>query len=144
MKAVISRNELQTKKIAYDFAGKIEPGTVVCMFGDLGSGKTTFVQGFAKFFQIEKIVSPTFVLMRRYKINIFGYNYFYHFDLYRLNNIEEINLLGISELMQEKDNLIVIEWAEKLNGNLPKKRLDVNFTFLSENQRKITFCPYLK
>jgi len=100
----------------------------------LGSGKTTFVQGLAKGLGIEKkIISPTFILMRTY-------GNLYHVDLYRLegNVAEEAKNLGLTDIWGKKDNIVVIEWAEKIKEIIPKKAKWIKFENIGEDERKIT------
>lgn len=123
MKQYISYSENETKKIASKLARKIK-ANVIALSGELGAGKTIFVQGFAKGLGIkEKIISPTFVLVRQHKIpNTKGT--LYHIDLYRLENNIDIKQLGINEIISNPDNLVLIEWAEKL-AELPKGALKI-------------------
>ena len=131
---------------------------VVALYGNLGSGKTTFVQGLARGFGIKKrIISPTFIIVRQYKVSPlrspFGHlgggegirpstharcNTFYHVDLYRIENQREIEGMGLREIINDGKNTIVIEWAEKMQNLLPKKRWDVEFKDLGGSKRKIT------
>ena len=113
---------------------------LVCLYGSLGSGKTTFVQGLAKKLEIKEIVnSPTFLILKKY-ISSKNNNYtLYHFDCYRISNYQEILDLGWEEIINEGNNIIVIEWPEKIKEILPKKRLDLKFKFVDENTRKISF-----
>lgn len=124
------------QKVAADLIKK-NP-TVIALTGDLGSGKTTFVQGFAKGLGIrKKVISPTFILMRIYKAK--KKNVLYHLDLYRLeNNFEkEIENLGIKDIWKEEKNILVIEWAEKIKDLLPEGTIWIYFKYLSDDQRKI-------
>ncbi|OGH15091.1 MAG: tRNA (adenosine(37)-N6)-threonylcarbamoyltransferase complex ATPase subunit type 1 TsaE [Candidatus Levybacteria bacterium RIFCSPHIGHO2_01_FULL_37_33] len=112
---------------------------VVALYGNLGSGKTTFVQGLARGFGIRKrIISPTFVFVRQYKVSPPRCNTFYHVDLYRIENQREIEGMGLREIINDGKNTIVIEWAEKMQNLLPKKRWDVEFKDLGGSKRKIT------
>ena len=105
------------------------------MFGDLGSGKTTFVQGAAAGLGIRGFVtSPSFVIINEYKTQ--SGILFFHIDLYRTENILQIEDLGISELFS-RDAVVMIEWAEKARTLLPKKCKKIYFEFISENERGI-------
>jgi len=137
MKTIISKSATETKKIAQDLAKKLavkkseSAAVVIGLFGDLGSGKTTFTQGFAAGLGIKgKVVSPTFILMRRH-------GNFYHFDCYRIKNYKEILILGWQEIVGNPENIILIEWAEKIKKILPKKIIKINFEHVSANKRKI-------
>jgi len=134
---IITNSYEETQKLGADFARKINLVSVLALHGDLGSGKTTFIQGLAKGLGIErKIISPTFIIMRTYQITP---KTFYHVDLYRIKDEKDIRDLGLIDLMQEPQNLFAIEWPEKIKSLLPQKRLDIFFEYLDENKRKITY-----
>ena len=112
--------------------------------GDLGGGKTTFLQGFAKGLGIkEKILSPTFVLMKRFKIKNLPaqagkhFKNFYHIDCYRINNAKNIDELGFGDIILNPKNIMVIEWAEKIKKILPKSTIIIKFNFIDKNKREI-------
>lgn len=112
--------------------------TILCLYGDLGSGKTTFTQGFAKGLGVTaRLLSPTFIIVRRYQ---FGQpmNYLYHLDLYRMNTIHEIQNLGFSEIIRETGSFVLIEWAERLGTLLPERRIDVSFAVSQDDAHSIT------
>lgn len=133
---VVTKSSEETKQLARKLVKKITTGTTLCLYGDLGSGKTTFTQGLAEYFGIKRIISPTFVLMRNYQLT--KIKMLYHIDLYRLDSIEEIKNLGIEEIMQNKNNIVVIEWADKMKELLPKNRIDIYFKYVSDNEREIS------
>ena len=112
----------------------LSKGDIVCLFGDLGSGKTVFTKGIAGGLSIRKdaVNSPTFVLMNEYK----GKLPLYHFDLYRLDNPQEIAGIGYEDFLYG-EGVAVIEWAEKLQTLLPKEFLRVQFFTVNENERRI-------
>ena len=106
-----------------DLAKQSEAG-IIALYGDLGAGKTSFTQGFAMGLGIKKrIISPTFIVVREYRIRNqeLGIRNFCHVDLYRINDKSDSESLGLLEMIEDKNNIIVIEWAEKLGGILPKK-----------------------
>ncbi len=108
---------------------------VVTLSGELGSGKTTFVKGFAKGLGVkQRIVSPTFVLIRPLALK--DSLTLYHIDLYRL--LGEANQLGLDEILQDDNNIVVIEWPEKLENVLPKGKVEIKFDDFGENERRIT------
>lgn len=105
---------------------------VLGLEGDLGGGKTTFLQGFAKGLGIkEKILSPTFIIMRRF-------NNFYHFDCYRIQKAKDILDLGFKEIINNPQNIVAIEWADRIKKILPKNVLFLKFGFVGKTSRKIT------
>ncbi|MEK7104136.1 MAG: tRNA (adenosine(37)-N6)-threonylcarbamoyltransferase complex ATPase subunit type 1 TsaE [Patescibacteria group bacterium] len=111
---------------------------VLALSGDLGSGKTTFTQGIAKALGVRgRVASPTFIIMRNYKLLTINYKRLYHFDCYRLNKPEEILSLGWQEIISNPKNIVVIEWPEKIKKFLPKQIIYLKFKFLNENQREI-------
>lgn len=131
---VITKNAKETADLGKKIGSDLKGGEILALVGDLGAGKTTFIQGLAKGLNInQKIISPTFILMRKY-------NNFYHLDLYRLedNLEEEIRNLGLTDIWEDKKNIIVIEWAEKIKDFLPSRTRWVNFESIGDNERKIT------
>ncbi|MBM3283967.1 tRNA (adenosine(37)-N6)-threonylcarbamoyltransferase complex ATPase subunit type 1 TsaE [Candidatus Gottesmanbacteria bacterium] len=135
----ISESYNQTRHLGRQLAAGCRGGEVLCLYGDLGSGKTTFIQGLINFFLPGKrILSPTFIIVRHYYAIHPSIKNIYHVDLYRTSKIEEIIDTGISEFIQKPDNIIVaVEWADKLAHLLPAGRIDVNFSILSANKREI-------
>ena len=120
-----------TQRLAKKIAKDVKKGGIICLYGDLGSGKTVFVQGLAKALGLKRtLTSPTFVTMK-------NYGNFYHLDLYRVNHQNEIKGLDLIELFSEPENIISIEWAEKIKDTLPKNRFDIYFDVIDENTRKI-------
>lgn len=120
-------------------AQKLRGKVVISLVGNLGGGKTTFVQGLAKGLGIkEKITSPSFVLIKKYKIPKRS-KILYHIDCYRLKTPKEILDLGFEEILSQKNALIVIEWADKIKRILPKKRLEIKFKYIDKNKREISF-----
>jgi tRNA threonylcarbamoyladenosine biosynthesis protein TsaE len=100
---------------------------VVCLYGELGSGTTTFAQGFVRPFGFSgRLLSPTFIIVRRYDAKIFPE--IFHIDLYRISKTSELEAIGISEILDNPDNLVIIEWAEKLENRLPVQRIDIRFS----------------
>lgn len=135
MKQFITHSEQETRKFAQTLAKDIDGG-VVALTGDLGAGKTTFVQGFAKGLGIkDKIISPTFVLIRQHKIpNTPGT--LFHADLYRLEDNPNIKELGLEGLWSDPNNLVLIEWAEKIDKYLPKRAVKISIQKTGSNERK--------
>lgn len=126
----------KTKQLAAKLAKEIDHG-VVALVGDLGAGKTTFTQGFAEGLGIkDKIISPTFVLIRQHQIPGIQ-KVLYHLDLYRLEELNDIKQLAINELLVD-GNIVLVEWAEKAKEILPPETIWINFKNLNENSREIT------
>ena len=136
MTQYISTSEKETRKIAQQLGRKIKTG-VIALKGELGAGKTIFAQGFAKGLRIkEKIISPTFVLIRQHKIPQTE-KIFYHIDLYRIEKPKSLQELGIDEILSNPNNIILIEWAEKLK-KLPKDAIKISITKKGSHTRLIT------
>lgn len=134
----ISTSYEETREIAEKLASKLEEGTTFCLYGDLAAGKTTFTQGLGKYFGVNRIVSPTFIIMRQYPVtNHPVIKTFFHLDLYRLNSVDEIRAFDVDEIWTNPENLLIIEWPEKFIDILPKKRIDVFFKAHGENEREI-------
>lgn len=114
---------------------KLQPNDVIALYGPLGAGKTTLVQGVAEGLGVKDYVtSPTFILINEYS----GRIPLYHIDLYRLVDVSQIEDLGIEEYFT-KGGVCVIEWAERLKNLMPKKHQAITIDIISENQRKITW-----
>jgi tRNA threonylcarbamoyladenosine biosynthesis protein TsaE len=138
-KVFIANSSKETQKVGNEFAKFLEKGDVICLYGDLGSGKTTFVQGLAQGLEIKhRIISPTFIIVRSYELDSVN---FYHIDLYRIGSNTDIRSLGIEEIIGDQNNIVVVEWAEKLKNYLPKNRIDIKFNYGKDNVRKILFRP---
>lgn len=140
----ITKSAKETQTLAKELANKImstwqvDMATVVALSGDLGAGKTTFTQGFAKALKIkEKITSPTFVLLKRFKIKELRIKNLIHIDAYRLEDPQEMLDLGWEELVHDPQNIIIIEWAGKIEKVLPRPYFLVNFKHKAELQRTI-------
>lgn len=134
-----THNEGETKELAKKLARRLTGGEIICLMGELGSGKTTFVQGLAEGLGIEvTIISPTFTLVREY----FGRLPLFHVDAYRLNGltVDEIQeQVGLWEYM-ERGGVVVIEWADLIASTLPPERLDIIFRHTA-NGRLLQFEP---
>src|SRR6476660_7595573 len=99
---VITKNFSETQQLGIDLAHSLIGGEVIALYGDLGSGKTTFVQGIAEGLGItQKIISPTFIIVRTYDIDYKNCKNFYHIDLYRIESEKDIEGLGLAEIMQD-------------------------------------------
>lgn len=133
----VTKTAEETKTLGQKLASSLKPGDVVCLYGDLGSGKTTFTQGLARGLGLKILLtSPTFILLRHYPLPNKSLT-LYHIDLYRLENEHEIKELGLPTLFTDNNAITVIEWAEKAKNLLPKKRIDVFFSYTDENTRSI-------
>ena len=139
MEVTVSSTD-ETKKLAFKVAAKLKPGDVVALFGDLGSGKTTFVRFVVEALGIKaRVQSPTFVIARKYlskdprsKIRTIN-----HLDLYRLQTQSEVIDLGFWEFVEEEGALTLIEWPELVENFLPDKVIRIRFVFVDENERKV-------
>ena len=127
---MITKSARETQKVGQRLAQKIKNGGIVCLFGDLGAGKTTLVQGIARGLGIkQRITSPTFIIMRQY-------GKLFHLDLYRLDDIKN---LGIEDIWQDPSNILLIEWPEKIVHLLPKNRLEIKMKVLENGHHEIVY-----
>ena len=138
---MISHSSKETQKIARGFLIKLSPmkngATVVGLFGELGTGKTTFTQFVAKELKIKrKVNSPTFVIIKRYALKNGKYKNFFHLDAYRLKNERELLHLGWNEIVSKKEHLIFIEWPENILKALPQKHHQIHISHTKEGHRK--------
>jgi tRNA threonylcarbamoyladenosine biosynthesis protein TsaE len=125
------------KKIIQKISKENKEAVVIALRGELGSGKTTFVQGIAKGLGIkDKILSPTFVLMKKYKIPN-SQKRLYHIDCYRIKRAQDLSALSLKKLFSDSQNIIAIEWAERIEKTLPKDTIILNFKNREKKQREI-------
>lgn len=131
-----SSSAIETQAIAAKIAKQFKSGGVIALLGELGAGKTTFTQGFAKALGIrDKIISPTFILIRQHPLPN-SKMVLYHVDLYRLESVNPKDI-GLEEIISNPQNIILIEWAEKIANKLPINSTKILFRKISENQREI-------
>lgn len=132
----------ETQAVASKLAQTYKKGGTFALSGPLGAGKTIFIQGFARGLGIsERLLSPTFIIIRQHKIPGNPKGKLYHIDLYRLETIEDITSLGLSEIFENPHNIVLIEWAEKLRTLLPQQATKVKISLISPNIRKIQILP---
>jgi len=135
---VLSTSTQETKELAEKVAKKLNPGAVLALYGDLGSGKTTFVRFLVEALGLSaRVQSPTFVLVRRYEGGLGVIKYVNHVDLYRLISKEEVLDLGLPEFFAEEGAVTVIEWPKLAEDLLPKNVVRVYFKYVEEGQRRI-------
>jgi tRNA threonylcarbamoyladenosine biosynthesis protein TsaE len=147
----MSKNVQETEKIAQKLAEQIvsqefdvsrqdcDNAVVIDLEGELGAGKTTFTKAFAKALGVEeKLSSPTFVLMRQYELKTDKFKLLVHIDAYRINSGEDLKLLGIEEILADPENIVLIEWAERVKDILPDNKINIHIDHVSENERKFT------
>ena len=128
-----SRNEIDTMELAENIESEKFPGMIICLDGELGSGKTVFVKGFAKSLGItENITSPTFNIVKEYESGEMKLN---HMDVYRIEDTDET-------IAFNGDGVTIIEWAELIEDKLPDERLEIKFKVIDENTRVLVLKPY--
>lgn len=139
MKEIITKSVEETQKFAEACATLVQAGDIITLSGNLGAGKTTFTQGFARGLGMSnRIISPSFVLIRSYvSTRALPIKQLYHIDLYRIHAEKDMEGLGLSEIFEEKDAVVVIEWAERMGSLLPEKRWEINIESLGKHERKI-------
>ena len=128
---VISKSFKQTEEIAFEYAKTLNKGDVVVLSGDLGAGKTAFVKGVARYFNLDGVTSPTYAYL-----NVYG-DLLYHYDCYRLSSGEDALMLGLTDYFNG-DNICLIEWAENIEDVLPNAVKRVKIEKTGQEQRKIT------
>ena len=128
-----------TKALAKKISSKITGGQVLALTGQLGSGKTTFVQGLAEGFKIANhLNSPTFLILKEYPIKSLKKKIsLCHIDAYRLGKIDDAVEAGITDSLGQKNKICVVEWAEKIKQVIPKNAIWINFEGVNENSRRI-------
>jgi tRNA threonylcarbamoyladenosine biosynthesis protein TsaE len=134
-KKYITNSREETIMLGEKIAKRFKPGDTVALIGELGSGKTTLVKGIAKGLGVKSyryVNSPSFVIIKEYK----GRVPLYHFDVFRLDSLSELDTLSFEEYFYG-NGICVVEWADKIMKLLPKRRLEIKINMLKENQRKV-------
>ena len=132
---ITTRSDEETIEVAQNLESEKFPNMVICLNGDLGSGKTVFTKGFASAMAIDEITSPTFNIIKEYV----GELPLYHMDVYRTDG--KIDGLGLEEYF-EKGGVTIIEWADMIEDYLPEERLDIKFKITGENTRVMVITPH--
>ena len=142
---ILTTSPNQTKKAGKILAKEIlrsslkNKSFVIGLEGDLGGGKTTFLQGVAKGLGIKhRITSPTFIIIKKFSIFNLQFSNFYHIDCYRIERPKDILNLGFKEIISNPKNIITIEWAERIQKILPAETIILKFEFIDQKTRKIT------
>lgn len=126
-----SKSSKQTEDIAFEYAKTLAKGDVIAFYGDLGAGKTAFIKGVARYFNIEGVTSPTYAYLNVYN------DFIYHYDCYRLSDGEDAERLGLTDYFGG-DNICLIEWAENIEDVLPESVKTVKIEKISDSERKIS------
>ena len=132
---ITTHSDNETIAVAQNIESEKFPNMVICLNGELGSGKTVFTKGFAHAMGIEEVTSPTFTIIKEYN----GELPLYHMDVYRLDDANED--IGIEEYF-EKGGVTIIEWSDIIKDILPKERLDIKIKIVDENTRVLVLTPY--
>lgn len=144
---IISESAEQTFEFAKTLAKKLKAGDIIALYGELGAGKTVFVQGLAAGLGFEgRVFSPTFIIARPYKLTGGSQKMaekksienFYHIDLYRIEKADDLETLGIEDFLADKTGICAIEWPEKIEKWLPRKTLKIKLGIVNEGTRKIS------
>ena len=136
---ITTKDEMDTLLLAQNIESEKFPDMVICLIGELGSGKTVFVKGFAQALGInETITSPTFTIVKEYES---GELPLYHMDVYRIEDNKDN--IGLTDYFN-KGGITIIEWADMIESELPEERLDIRFRVVDENTRVLTFIPHGK
>ncbi len=131
-----SRSPEQTRRIGTRLGGALQAGDVICLQGDLGAGKTTFVQGVAQGWgSQDSVSSPTFILVNVYRRD--DQSQLFHMDAYRLNSTPEAEELDLDFMLA--DGALLIEWPERMDGIIPDERLWINLEYIDDEEREMKF-----
>jgi tRNA threonylcarbamoyladenosine biosynthesis protein TsaE len=143
---IITSSPHATEHLGLTLAKKTKSGQIFALVGDLGGGKTVLAKGLARGFGIKKLIaSPTFILMKVYKIKHHTIKYFCHIDLYRLKKPRDARDIGLPEFLGRKDVVVVIEWANKIKMLLSAyNKTLVRFVWVNNNSRAITITKTKK
>lgn len=134
----ISRSAEQTRRLGLRLGSLVNPGDIIHLSGDLGSGKTTFVQGFAQGWgSLDSVSSPTFVIVNQYR-RLDG-ELLHHLDAYRIGSLDEAIDLDLDAMISS--GVLIVEWAERITAALPEECLDIHFSWVGDEQRNLVFNP---
>jgi tRNA threonylcarbamoyladenosine biosynthesis protein TsaE len=134
----VSRSPEQTSRLGMRLGALLQLNDVICLSGELGSGKTTLIKGISQGWgSLDEVTSPTFVLVNQYRLP--EDMTMYHLDAYRLNNSLEAEELDV-DLMLE-DGILLVEWAERISSLLPEENLWISMSWIADEQRRLIFQP---
>lgn len=143
MAVIQTKSAGETQKVAEMLAEEVgatelDRAVVVALQGDLGAGKTTFTQGFARALGIrENVLSPTFVILKTYQLPKRPHKYLVHIDCYRIDSPEDLVHLGFRQLLRDKDAIILIEWADRIREILPNDTVWLKFEHGEKPEERI-------
>ncbi len=140
METILTHSAEETRNLGKKLAQEIAPGTVLCLTGELGAGKTTFTQGLLEGLGAERpYVSPTFVIMKQYDLrdpSATGVKRIYHADAYRVE-AKDFETLGFAEWCADPEGIVVLEWPERVQRLIPENAMNITFTSKSETEREM-------
>jgi len=138
MPTTLTNNPEETQALAATLATSLKGGDIILLYGDLGSGKTCFVQGLAKALGVtETVRSPSFTFVWEHRLPSLQCT-MYHFDLYRLHYGDDLTPIGLSDVWGEPMTITVVEWADRLGEYMPEHFIQIDFEYLRDSKRKIT------
>lgn len=131
---IIVESEIETENVAKSFSENVLPGDIILLTGNLGSGKTFFVRSLCSAFGISNVSSPSFAIVNEYE----GNKKVYHFDFYRIKNLNELYDIGIDDYINEVSVIKFIEWADLWKEVIPPHHYNVQINLIDSFKRKIT------
>lgn len=139
MASIITNSPQETRNLGRKLGQLLQPGDLLCLQGDLGAGKTTLTQGIAEGWgSLDSVSSPTFVMVNLYRAP--DGTPLYHMDAYRIESLPEAAQLGLDDMLAE--GALIVEWPERIEALLPKERIWMNLTHISENERQIEITAH--
>ena len=133
-----SKSESDSILIANEFAASLKNGMILILNGDLGAGKTFFIKHVLQKFNVNNTYSPTFAIVNEYR----GDKIFYHFDFYRINKESELYDIGVEDYFNDEQSIIFIEWGNLFPDILPQKRIEINISYIDNNEREFSFIEH--
>jgi tRNA threonylcarbamoyladenosine biosynthesis protein TsaE len=131
-----SRSPEQTRRVGMRLGGLLHEGDVICLHGDLGAGKTTFVQGLAQGWgSLDSVSSPTFILVNMYRRA--DAKQLFHLDAYRIDSVPEAEELDLDAILEQGP--LVVEWPERIGDLVPKDRIWIDFDYMTDQHRQMVF-----
>jgi len=138
MKIIHTKSKKETEKIGFDLAKSFKGAEVLALEGNLGAGKTTLSKGIARGLNVKKnICSPTFVILNRHQVKQKNIKSLYHLDAYRLKTKRDLENIGFFDIINDPENVVIIEWANKIKKYLPQKTINIKLVISKSNNQDL-------
>ena len=139
-KILVTNSLSETILFANNYAKKLNPGDVICLEGDLGTGKTTIAKAICKYFGVNsEVISPTFNILKEYNVDKFSIKRIFHFDLYRIKDLNDLYNIGFEDYLYDDNAITLIEWPNIASELITKSCKHIHISYLNNNRREIFY-----